>query len=299
MDYPGLDDAYLRYIQATPENERRIQSFYVPFFSECQGQVVDLACGHGDFVQLLTEQGIEAMGVDSDPACCAESRRRGVNVVCRDVIDYLRQVEENSLGGIFSAHLVEHLPYQTVMEMIRLSYRALKPGGIILLVTPNARSAYAHLESFYKHFGHVSFYHPDLLCFFLDYFGFVRPQTGENPRVATPLWGPNLLDRRRQESPDRPHPGLLPHLTYEHVLPLPKDTLVRRVIRSVKMFLVRMIVQPYIDQVVVGMNRWAADVNLFAADVYRLFGTLDRAVECYAYAFKPADHPDVSQPADR
>jgi len=298
MEYPGLDDAFLRYIQATPENQRRIQSFYIPFFSGCQGQVVDLACGHGDFVQLLGEQGIEALGVDSDPACCDEVRQRGLNIVCRDVIDYLRQVEENSLGGIFSAHLVEHLPYQTVMEMIRLSYRALKPGGIILLVTPNVRSMYAHLDSFYKHFGHVSFYHPELLCFFLDYFGFARPQAGENPQMVMPLWGPNLLDRLRQEVPDRSDPGLTPHLTYERMLPLPEDNLVRRVIRSVKMFLVRMVVQPYIDQLVVGVNQSITDVNLFAADVYRLFGTLDRAVECYAYAHKPASQPDVSRPAN-
>jgi hypothetical protein len=55
MEYPGLDDAFLRYIQATPENQRRIQSFYLPFFVERQGLVVDLACGHGDFVQLLTD----------------------------------------------------------------------------------------------------------------------------------------------------------------------------------------------------------------------------------------------------
>jgi SAM-dependent methyltransferase len=296
MDYPGLDDAFLRYIQATPENERRIQSFYVPFFRECQGQVVDLACGHGDFVQLLTEQGIDAVGVDSDSACCAETRRRGVNVVCRDVIDYLRQVEENSLGGIFSAHLVEHLPYQTVMEMIRLSYRTLKPGGIILLVTPNARSAYAHLESFYKHFGHVSFYHPELLCFFLDYFGFAKPRAGENPRVAAPLWGESSLAMRRHT--DVQPWQFFPRLTYERMLPLSRDNLLRRAVRGVKMFLVRMIVQPYIDQLVARLSEWGAGMNVLAGDVYRMQATLDCAVECYAYAYKPASQPDMSQPAN-
>ena len=40
---------------------------------------------------------------------------------------------------------------------------------------------------FYLHFGHVSFYHPRLLCFFLEHAGFVEPQYGANPQTASPL----------------------------------------------------------------------------------------------------------------
>jgi hypothetical protein len=55
------------------------------------------------------------------------------------------------------------------------------------MVTPNARSLFSHLEMFYLHFGHITFYHPRLVCFFLDHEGFVKPQFGENPETASPL----------------------------------------------------------------------------------------------------------------
>jgi SAM-dependent methyltransferase len=277
--YPDLDYAFLRYTGVVPENMRRIQSFYLPFF-EGRQRVLDLACGDGDFVQMLAEKGVSVIGIDFDPKACQAARARGLDVVCQDVLDYLEQVEPDSIDGIFSAHLVEHLNYRQALRMLELGLRALKPGGIILLATPNARSMYAHLESFYKHFGHVSFYHPELLCFFLDYVGFVNPQMGENPRMAAPLWGEPSISTRQQDAP------LIPHLTYERRLPLLNDNLLRRAIRSVKMFWARMIVLPYMDQLLGGVNRLVTDVNLVAADVYRMRATLDRPVECYASAYK-------------
>jgi len=350
--YPDLDFRFLRYTGVVSEEMRRIQSFYLPFF-EGRQRVLDLACGDGDFVEMLTEQGILATGIDFDPNACEAMQTRGLDVVCQDVLEYLEQVEPESIDGIFSAHLVEHLTYRQTLRMLELSLRVLKPGGVILLVTPNVRSMYAHLESFYKHFGHVSFYHPELLCFFFDYVGFVDPQMGENPRMAKPLWGELSIserlhidtqyytgrqsqvaqrcDRRHHDRRYRGNSRAIPRLTYERMLPLSRDNRLQRAIRGVKMFLVRMIVQPYIDQLVTGINqlltemcqRIAADLEGLAADADQLAGevnavvadisrlaheagtrfrevaylenqvreTLDRPVECYAYAYKATDEP--------
>ena len=292
--YPDLDYAFLRYTGVIRENMRRIQSFYLPFF-EGRQRVLDLACGDGDFCQMLAEKGVSVTGIDFDPKACQAVRARGLDVVCQDVLDYMEQVEPNSIDGIFSAHLVEHLNYRQVLKILELCHPALKPGGIILLVTPNVRSMYAHLESFYKHFGHVSFYHPELLCFFLDYVGFANPQMGENPQMATPLWGePSLPLRPHNEAQlgpgqqHQPDSMLIPYLVYERLLPLPSDNLLRRAIRSVKMLLARMIVMPYTDQLLGGVNGLVTQMNLLATDMYRMRTTLDRPVECYAYAYKAA-----------
>lgn len=289
--YPDLDYEFQRYTGVIAENQRHIQSFYLPFF-ESRQRVLDLACGDGDFVEMLTEQGVSARGVDFDPKACEAVRARGLDVVCQDVFDYLEQIEPESVDGIFSAHLVEHLTYQQVLKMLELGLRALRPGGIILLVTPNVRSMYAHLESFYKHFGHISFYHPELLCFFLDYTGFAKAQMGENPRMATPLWGEPDIFRHLQ---DRGSAQPIPYLTYERMLPLPSGNPLRRAIRCVKMFLVRMIVQPYIDQIVVGVNETVAVANQMAIGTAHFLGQvrekLDRPVECYVYAYKALDRP--------
>lgn len=292
--HPGLDDAFLRYIQATPENQRRIQSFYLPLFTDRDGLVVDLACGHGDFVQLLTEHGVEAVGVDSDPACCEEAQGRGMNVLYSDVFDYLRRVEEGSLSGIFSAHLVEHLPYQQVMELIRLSYRGLQPGGVIVLTTPNVRGLYPHLESFYMHFGHVAFYHPRLLCFFLDYFGFSSPRTGENPRMAHPLWrrvawpDPGGAVAWSDGDPDWPPP-----LHYRLQRPSEHGSIIERAIAGGKSLLAGRVLQPFLDRLLSGVNQSIVELRHYVRQLnsnvnatHRRLMALDRPVECYVYATK-------------
>jgi SAM-dependent methyltransferase len=282
---------------------RRIQSFYLQFFKD-RTRVLDLACGDGDFVEMLTEQGISATGVDLDPKACEAVRSRGLDVICQDVLDYLERVEPESIDGIFSAHLVEHLNYRQVLRMLELGLRVLKPGGILVLVTPNVRSMYAHLESFYKHFGHISFYHPELLCFFLDYVGFAQPQMGENPRMATPLWGEPAISRRLSR-PSESSLKPIPYLTYERMLPLPSDNLLRRAIRGIKMFLVRMLIQPYVDQLVEGVNRFIADVNRQVQEVKdmaqfeeQMRATFDRPVECYAYAYKATGQAAITNHED-
>jgi len=309
MEHPGLDDAFLRYIRATPENQRRIQSFYLPFFHQCRGRVLDLACGHGDFVQLLTENGVDALGVDSDPACCQQARERGVDIVCEDVFDYLQEIAEDTVSGIFCAHLVEHLPYQQVMQLVQLAYRVLEPGGIILLATPNVRGLYPHLESFYMHFGHVTFYHPKLLSFFLDYSGFSNPRMGENPRMADPLWRDVAL-----KNPDKKLTWSISETRSVRVaypdwhIPSKYSGVLGRAISTVKTWAARLLVRPLLEETLQGFNKalqetvdelqnsidetfdragnYVGQVDANARITHQCLMELDRSTECYVYATK-------------
>jgi hypothetical protein len=65
MDLSGLDYDFLRYMEVRPEVQRKIQEYYLPVFEQC-GKVIDLGCGDGDFVKLLLDHDIQAVGVDSD-----------------------------------------------------------------------------------------------------------------------------------------------------------------------------------------------------------------------------------------
>jgi len=213
-NFPGLDYDFLRYMDVQSDTQRRIQSHYVPYFEQCN-RVVDLACGDADFVEMLVERGIDVLGVDSDDNAYAATSAKGLPVVRQDVFDWLAEQPDASVDGVFSAHLIEHLPYPKVIELIEQAYRILQPGGVVVLATPNARSIYSHLEMFYTHFGHVTFYHPRLVTFFLNRAGFKDPQFGENPQTASPLLfdlrrflvtpPPAAVDRQRDPSfPDQP-----------------------------------------------------------------------------------------------
>jgi hypothetical protein len=162
---------------------------------------------------------------------------------------------------------VEHLHYEEVIELLRLAHRALREGGKIVLSTPNVRGLFSHLEMFYLHFGHVTFYHPRLLCFLLEHVGFSGPTMGENPALASPLWGTS------QEG------WLVPSIQYNPLLPLTGKDPFHRLVWRIKMFLVRLIVQPYLDGIVGQANRGLQQIDNLLKD-------LDRSFECYVVAHK-------------
>lgn len=254
----NLDFHFLRYIGVTREEQRRIHAFYLPFFQGCH-RVVDLGCGEGYFVEMLAEMGLEAVGVDRDSRCCHQPSQRGIKVVCQDVFEYLRGLGEGELDGIFSAHLVEHLTYQENLELLALCHRALAPGGTIVLATPNPRSLFSHLEMFHMHFGHVSFYHPTLLCFFLQYRGFSNPVSGENPHLTSLLLGNYRLEKAGPHGVNDGARGP------------------RAWLRGARSRLARAIAGPYLDPLVSQANRNFQRIN-------EMLEVLDRSFECYVKA---------------
>lgn len=48
---------------------------------------------------------------------------------------------DNSLHGVYSSHLLEHLSVQEVRRLLTQCYRALKPGGVLRLVVPSLEYA--------------------------------------------------------------------------------------------------------------------------------------------------------------
>ncbi len=292
----SLDHAFLRWLPVVPEEQKAYHSFYLPFFDDCQ-TVVDLGCGEGHFVELLAERGIAAVGVDADPECCRAAQERGLNVVHQEALEYLGELEPESVDGVFAAHLVEHLPYETVIELLRRAYRALTPGGIMVLTTPNVRGLFAHLEMFYLHFGHVTFYHPRLLGFFLEHVGFTDIRQGENPNDPHPLFG-DLLERLAAGVAEHSADVTVPRLHYEPQLPRPRNPL-RGLVWHGKMFLVRLIVQPYLDHFMREINaalqsveaelaRLRAQSGDSRAELAQVLERVDRAFEAYVVARKPS-----------
>lgn len=279
IDLTGLDYDFLRYTGVTPNIQRQNQRFYLPFFKDCR-QVVDVGCGDGDFVELLREQDVDAFGVDNDPIAIQHLRERHIPVVEADVVTYLEQVESGSLDGVFSAHLVEHLPYQAVYALIHHAYRALKPGGRIVLATPNARALVSHLEMYWLHFGHVAFYHPRLLCFFLHRAGFQNEAWGENPAPPYPLSGEPSTGEFLGSDSEIP-------IYWEAV---PTNHALSRWRSAVRVRLARLLgLDDVVRQANSRLRQLALQTNQSHTEIKRVASVidrLDRPFECYATAVK-------------
>jgi len=144
---------------------------YLPTFRG-SAPVLDLGCGRGEFLELLEEAGIDALGVDANADMVSRCRERGLSAEVGDVIDFVARREPASFGGIFAAQLVEHLPPRLLSGFLESCHKALRPGGRIVLETVNPRSLVALVEAFYRDLTHEKPLHPETLDFVLRAAGF-------------------------------------------------------------------------------------------------------------------------------
>ena len=284
-DPENLDYDFHRFIGMTPEGQRGVQHFYLPYFANAT-KVVDLACGDADFVALLLEQGIDAVGVDADGKTCADAQAKGLPVVHQNVFDYLSAMPDASVDGIFSAHLVEHLAYPQVMDLVRQAARVLRPGGRIILATPDCRSLFSHLEMYYLHFGHVNFYHPRLLCFLLEHEGIGDVSYSVNPNTASPLLQDVQAIARRAATYGS-GPGH--HIPYARVISPQGGTLLNRISYQIKRRLAQWLVLPFTDSLASSTHERLAALDGEMQRLARSVQEMNGPFECFATGIKPLD----------
>lgn len=201
----GPDDvAYVSFedcFRGSEEEIRARQADYVPLFSGATGvdaeyAVLDVGCGRGEFLALLKEVGINARGIDVNEEMVAICRARGLAAERADAVDYLCELPEGALGGLFAAQVVEHLPPDRLMALLREAARVLRPGARIVLETINPTCWVAFFEAFIRDLTHVKPLHPDTLKFLAVASGF----TGVQVQFRTPI---READRLRRLQPSR------------------------------------------------------------------------------------------------
>jgi 2-polyprenyl-3-methyl-5-hydroxy-6-metoxy-1,4-benzoquinol methylase len=121
---------------------RERQKVYVDAFREA-APVLDVGAGRGEFLELLGEAGIEARGIELDEELVEYSRSQGLSVDHADAVSHLESLEDGSLGGIFAAQLVEHLPPPALIRFLTLAAAKLRPGGLLVAETINPLSLVA------------------------------------------------------------------------------------------------------------------------------------------------------------
>jgi SAM-dependent methyltransferase len=128
---------------------RRLSAYRESVDAMPQGAVVDLGCGRGEWLELLASWGREAVGVDSNALFIAELRGRNLRVEEGDATQWLQHQPDASLAGVTVFHVVEHLPFGTVLRLMMESHRVLKPGGVLIVETPNPENLEVATQTFW------------------------------------------------------------------------------------------------------------------------------------------------------
>jgi O-antigen chain-terminating methyltransferase len=186
---------------------------YEPYAARFEpGQrVLDVGSGRGEFLELLARRGVTGVGVDADGDMVQLTRDRGFEVEQGAAPGYLLE-HPAQFDGIFVAHLIEHLPAESVRALVAAAAAALRAGGRLLLVTPSPHNLSMHTHEFWTDLQHVRFYTPEIVRWILHENGFHDIEVGENTRYRSgPAFSNNELAPPPPAAADQeppPHPGL-------------------------------------------------------------------------------------------
>jgi SAM-dependent methyltransferase len=167
--YVGFEDRF----RGTQDDIRGRLEEYLPYF-EGATDVLDLGCGRGEFLDLLTDRGVSCRGIDLNHEMVETCRARGLDVTERDALGYLQTLPDGTLGGVFAAQVVEHLQPDYLLAVIDAAYHKLRPGSRIILETINPACWYAFFASYIRDITHVRPLHPETLSYFVQASGFQR-----------------------------------------------------------------------------------------------------------------------------
>ncbi|MCF8002732.1 MAG: methyltransferase domain-containing protein [Chromatiaceae bacterium] len=141
-----------------------------------EAPVLDLGCGRGEWLGLLAEQGLSAQGIDSNRVMVARCREQGLDARLGDVLNALQTLPNAALGALSAFHLIEHLPFAVLHALMLQAHRVLRPGGLLILETPNPENLLVGSHTFYHDPTHLNPMTPTATRFLVRYSGFSDPE---------------------------------------------------------------------------------------------------------------------------
>ncbi len=168
------DEKYLEFEARFRGSEEDIRGRLDPYLDVLGGRtdVLDLGCGRGEALAALAAAGIKASGVDANVEMVERCREKGLEAEVDDLFRALEARSESSLGGVVSFHVIEHLPAAELERLVRLAWRVLRPGGVLVLETPNPTSLVVGASRFWLDPTHKRPVHPESLKTLMELNGF-------------------------------------------------------------------------------------------------------------------------------
>lgn len=178
-----MDDDFYRAFEEKHRGPReliksRLQA-YLPFVLPLRqfyprATALDLGCGRGEWLEVIGQHGFLARGVDLDPSMLKSASELNLAVDQGDLLATLKASDAESATVISAFHVVEHVEFAYLREVVAEIHRVLVPGGLMILETPNPENLVVGTSSFYLDPTHKRPIPPLLLEFIPEHIGFYR-----------------------------------------------------------------------------------------------------------------------------
>lgn len=153
-----LDSLYLSFedqFRGTRSDIKDRIRIYLPYIRKAgagsaDSPILDLGCGRGEWLEFCSGEGLTAKGVDNNRIMIELCRVFGLDVIEADLLDYLSMHDTDNFGAITAFHIVEHLSFKQIIGFFDGAFRALKPGGTLIVETPNPDNMMVASRDFYQ-----------------------------------------------------------------------------------------------------------------------------------------------------
>jgi 2-polyprenyl-3-methyl-5-hydroxy-6-metoxy-1,4-benzoquinol methylase len=170
------------------------------------GKLLEIGCARGDFLRVARES-FDASGVEPNPDLANSSSE--VAPVYRDIIE---RTPWSGFDIVASFHVIEHV--DSPRSFIRAAAERLKPGGLLVIETPNIDSLpFKMFKSRWRQFipEHYFFFDPKTISRLLSDHGFRTPSVTNIGKYASVDL---IVNRLSRYMPWFPHFNSVSRLTF-------------------------------------------------------------------------------------
>lgn len=152
---------------------------YLPLISPLKkiypdGVGLDIGCGRGEWLELLSDNAISVQGIDLDEGMLEACNDLNLGAFKGEGVAHLKKQANSSITIISAFHVAEHIPFASLQAFVGEALRVLKPGGLLIMETPNPENIKVATESFYLDPTHMKPIPSALLSFLPEFYGFER-----------------------------------------------------------------------------------------------------------------------------
>lgn len=134
--YTASKETFLKYLICLDPDRLEQTKYEVMYLENIGGKLLDVGCGNGEFINYMKRNGWQTVGIDFDKEAVNAAKSRNLDVKSGNLNE--QKFPANNFDAITIAHVIEHI-YDPV-ELLKECFRILKPGGKLVIATPNNES---------------------------------------------------------------------------------------------------------------------------------------------------------------